>query len=327
MATPHTLDCRGPTLAFRLRLFFINFFSYFHIFIFLFFLLCRASSIINHLLILVGYKYLQGLAAMDSSLLLKQSMEEYLEGFLLTDHPLHSRKRSTDTSSAADDDNWRPGSHTAQPWETTLIPWFQQSNNQPGNGINNGVVPNQTNVSLVSQSPNIPSSSVLKRNYSSLSENDRAERKRLIDQAYRKRLKRNKEEMHLNLGTLKVENESLKEENESLKSDNALMNETLTNQTKEIDRLRSDLFQLKREHEKQNVLVQTLSRLLADPVRLENEKLKDENASLRKNVNLNNLALLAEENAKLRIENKVLQVQNDALCGKIISDNENKHEQ
>ncbi|XVF40947.1 hypothetical protein PTKIN_Ptkin01aG0241900 [Pterospermum kingtungense] len=287
MATPHTLDCRGPTLAFRLRLFFINFFSYFHIFIFLFFLLCRASSIINHLLILVGYKYLQGLAAMDSSLLLKQSMEEYLEGFLLTDHPLHSRKRSTDTSSAADDDNWRPGSHTAQPWETTLIPWFQQSNNQPGNGINNGVVPNQTNVSLVSQSPNIPSSSVLKRNYSSLSENDRAERKRLIDQAYRKRLKRNKEEMHLNLGTLK----------------------------------------LKREHEKQNVLVQTLSRLLADPVRLENEKLKDENASLRKNVNLNNLALLAEENAKLRIENKVLQVQNDALCGKIISDNENKHEQ
>ncbi|XVF40946.1 hypothetical protein PTKIN_Ptkin01aG0241800 [Pterospermum kingtungense] len=264
---------------------------------------------------------------MDSSLLLKQSMEEYLEGLLLTDHPLHSRKRSTDTSSDADDDNWRPGSQTAQPWETTLMPWFQQSNNQPGNGINNGVVPNQTNVSLVPQSPNIPSSSVLKRNYSSLSENDRAQRKREIDQAYRKRLKKDKEEMQVNLGTLKEENESLKKENESLKLDNALMNETLTNQTKEIDRLRSDLFQLKRDHEKQNVLVQTLSGLLADPVRLENEKLKDENASLRKNVNLNNLALLAEENAKLRIENKVLQVQNDALCGKIISDNENKHEQ
>lgn len=60
-------------------------------------------------------------------------------------------------------------------------------------------------------------------------------------------------------------------------------------------------------------------------MRLENEKLKDENSSLRKNVNSNSLQLLAEENAKLKIENKVLKVQNDALCGKIISDNENKH--
>ncbi|XWS65360.1 hypothetical protein CRYUN_Cryun05aG0105900 [Craigia yunnanensis] len=133
--------------------------------------------------------------------------------------------------------------------------------------------------------------------------------------------------MQSNLGMLTGENKSLKKENESLKRDNALMNETLRNQLKEIDQLRSDLFQLKREHEKQNVLVQTLSAFLADPVLLENEKLKDENASLKKNTNLNNLALLAEENAKLRSENKVLKVQNDALCGKIISDNDKKHEQ
>ncbi|XP_017976195.1 PREDICTED: uncharacterized protein LOC18594951 isoform X5 [Theobroma cacao] len=66
---------------------------------------------------------------------------------------------------------------------------------------------------------------------------------------------------------------------------------------------------------------------VADPLRLENEKLKDENASLRKNANLNNLSLLEAENARLRIENKVLKVQNDALCGKIISDNDKKCEQ
>ncbi|XWS65358.1 hypothetical protein CRYUN_Cryun05aG0105900 [Craigia yunnanensis] len=156
---------------------------------------------------------------------------------------------------------------------------------------------------------------------------ERAQRKRKNDQAYRERCKKAKEDMQSNLGMLTGENKSLKKENESLKRDNALMNETLRNQLKEIDQLRSDLFQLKREHEKQNVLVQTLSAFLADPVLLENEKLKDENASLKKNTNLNNLALLAEENAKLRSENKVLKVQNDALCGKIISDNDKKHEQ
>ncbi|KAK8705381.1 hypothetical protein V6N13_048984 [Hibiscus sabdariffa] len=62
-------------------------------------------------------------------------------------------------------------------------------------------------------------------------------------------------------------------------------------------------------------------------MRLENEKLKDENASLRKNEDLNSvLPQLAEENLKLRNENKVLRVQNDALCGKIISDNDKKSE-
>ncbi|PPD90485.1 hypothetical protein GOBAR_DD12579 [Gossypium barbadense] len=72
----------------------------------------------------------------------------------------------------------------------------------------------------------------------------------------------------------------------------------------------------------------SLSSHLISFLLLENEKLKDENASLRKNANPNcNLPQLAEENAKLRIENKVLKVQNDALCGKIISDDDKKHEQ
>ncbi|XP_022766616.1 uncharacterized protein LOC111311475 isoform X2 [Durio zibethinus] len=133
--------------------------------------------------------------------------------------------------------------------------------------------------------------------------------------------------MQVDLVNLKGENESLKKENESLRMDNSLMNQTLRDQEKEIDKLRSDLCQLKHEHEKQNVLVQTLSGILADPVRLENEKLKDENALLKKNANLNSyLAQLSEENAKLRTENKVLKVQNDALCGKIISDNDKNRE-
>ena len=66
----------------------------------------------------------------------------------------------------------------------------------------------------------------------------------------------------MKLETFIGENGSLKKENESLKMDNALMHQTLSNQAKEIDRLRNDLFQLKSEYEKQNVLLQTLSGLL-----------------------------------------------------------------
>ena len=68
--------------------------------------------------------------------------------------------------------------------------------------------------------------------------------------------------MQSELGMLTDENGSLKKENKSLKRDNTLMNQTLRDQAKEIDRLRNDLFQLKSEYEKQNVLVQTLSGLL-----------------------------------------------------------------
>ncbi|XP_022746110.1 uncharacterized protein LOC111296210 isoform X3 [Durio zibethinus] len=160
-----------------------------------------------------------------------------------------------------------------QEWDSVSL-LYPQSNNQPA--ITSGVVPNHTNgsTSQACQPPNIPNAALLKRNFSSLSEPERVQRKKKSDQLYRDKCK------------------------------------------------------LKSEYEKQNVLVQTLSGLLADPVQLENEKLKDENASLRKYANLNGyLPLLAEENANLKIENKVLKVQNDALCGKIISENDKKCEQ
>ncbi|XVE61044.1 hypothetical protein DITRI_Ditri06bG0008800 [Diplodiscus trichospermus] len=203
---------------------------------------------------------------------------------------------------------------------------WSQNNNQPG--TSGGVVPNLTNVSTAQASPhpNTSKASPVKRSVSCLSEADR-ERKRKKDKDYRERVKKNKEDMELKLEMLTEENESLKKENESLKGDHALMHQTLRDKAKEMDGLRNDLFQLKSELGKQNVLVQTLSSLLADPVQLENERLKDENALLRENANLSrNMTLLAEENAKLKIENKVLMVQNDALCGKIISDDGKKRE-
>ncbi|XP_039023844.1 uncharacterized protein LOC120156610 [Hibiscus syriacus] len=213
--------------------------------------------------------------------------------------------------------------------EQKLQVWNQGSLMYPQNhpGVSSGVTLNQTNGSTVhaSQSPNTSGARALRKSQSNLSATDRNERKRLTDQAYRERVKNNKVQMQLNLGNLARENDFLKEENQSLKEDNASMNQTLTKQVAMIDQLRSDLLRLKRDHDKQNVLLETLAQHLADPLRLENETLKAENASLRKSVNLNNgVPRLLEENAKLKLENKVLRVQNDALCGKIISDNDKK---
>ncbi|KAE8653842.1 RNA-directed DNA polymerase [Hibiscus syriacus] len=237
--------------------------------------------------------------------------------------PRHSQKRPTESCSEDGEEDWRSTSPSLQVWDpgSLLYPNWVQGQNQPA--ISSGIVPSQiSNVSTPQafQSPDMSTGSVLKRNLSSLHGSERAQRKRKIDQAYRARCRSLKMEMQFNMENLKGENDSLMKENESLKDANSLMNQTLRDQEKEIEQLRSDLLQIKCEYEKQNVLVRTLSGLLADPMRLENEKLKDENASLRKNANLNsNLPQLAEENAKLRIENKVFKVQNDALCGKIIS--------
>ncbi|KAE8661184.1 RNA-directed DNA polymerase [Hibiscus syriacus] len=225
-----------------------------------------------------------------------------------------------------DENDWGSKSQGPQ-WELSQLSRWPQSNIKPG--TSNEVVPNQTNASTTqaSHSLTISNPCLSKRNLSSSLESERAVKKNK-DKAYRERCKNQKVEMQFHLEMLTGENESLKKENVSLKENNALMNKTLIDQAKEIDRLRTDFFQLKHKNDKQNVLVQTLSELLADPVRLENEKLKDENAALRKNVDLNShLTQLVEENAELRTENKVLKVQNDALCGKIISDNEKKQEQ
>ncbi|XVE61054.1 hypothetical protein DITRI_Ditri06bG0009200 [Diplodiscus trichospermus] len=137
-----------------------------------------------------------------------------------------------------------------------VYPNWTQSGNQPG--TSNAVVPNQTNVSTAQASPhpNTSKASLLKRNVSSVSEADR-ERKRKIDQAYRERCKKRREETEQKLEILTDKNESLEKENESLKKDNASMHQTLREQGKEINRLKNDLLQLKSDYEKYNVLVQT----------------------------------------------------------------------
>ncbi|KAB2065963.1 hypothetical protein ERO13_A09G119200v2 [Gossypium hirsutum] len=237
---------------------------------------------------------------------------------LWMDDPLTGKRFSSTDDDEEVLQQWDPGSLMYSGWA------------ENPSGISNEIIQSQANGSTVqaSQSPNISNAPVLRKCHSTLSQAERALRKRITDQAYRGRVKLHKELMKSNLESLTGENESLKKENQSLKAANASMNQTLTDQAKEINQLRSDLLQLKNDHEKQNILLETLSGLLSDPLKLENEKLKEENAMLRKYANLNSrIPQILEENAKLKIENKVLKVQNDALCGKIIADNDRKVEQ
>lgn len=151
---------------------------------------------------------------------------------------------------------------------------------------------------------------------------DKAARKRENDRAYRERLKKGKIEMETKLKMLNGENQNLKIENESLKRENVSMNEVLKSQAKEVDQLKTGLDQLKLEYEKQNSLVQRFSHMLAFPdLQLENQRLMFENAQLRHTASLeNNFSQLIEENERLELENRVLRVQMNALCGKIIND-------
>ncbi|GLT98881.1 hypothetical protein SLE2022_163560 [Rubroshorea leprosula] len=157
----------------------------------------------------------------------------------------------------------------------------------------------------------------------------RVERKRLKDKAYRERLKKGKIEMTYNMETLTEENVQLKNENGNLKTENTHMNKVLRSQSKEIDQLKNDLDQLKHEYKKQNALVQTLSDILASSdLREEHQKLQNENDLLRRSMGMDGQRLqLIEENVKLKHENRVLKVQVDALCEKLITENSRNHEQ
>ncbi|XVE61053.1 hypothetical protein DITRI_Ditri06bG0009100 [Diplodiscus trichospermus] len=196
-----------------------------------------------------------------------------------------------------------PGLQVSDPVSLLYLYWSQSSNQA---GTSSGVVPNETYTAQAPPHPNTSKASALKGNVN-------RERKRKNDQAYRKRVKKNKEDMQLNLLALSKENESLKKQKESIEKYYALTHQTSRDQAKEIVQLRSDVFQLKNVCDKQNVLVQALSRRF-----VENEKQEDVSASLGKNANSSSDITLAEENGKLKSKIKVLEVQNDALCEKII---------
>ncbi|XP_022766615.1 uncharacterized protein LOC111311475 isoform X1 [Durio zibethinus] len=138
-----------------------------------------------------------------------------LSELLAESEPFYSQKLPTETCSDNNEDGWG-----------SVLYWPQR--------ISGGAVPNQiSNVGTpqASQSPNISDCSLLKRNVSSLSEPDeRTQRKREIDQAYRQRCKAD---------PVRLENEKLKDENALLKK-NANLNSYLAQLSEENAKLRTE---------------------------------------------------------------------------------------
>ncbi|KAK8643659.1 hypothetical protein V6N13_012942 [Hibiscus sabdariffa] len=148
----------------------------------------------------------------------------------------------------------------------------------------------------------------------------KAEKRRKANKAYRERCKMKKDEAVQALETLGKENEDLKMENQCLKEMNASLNQSLQSQTGVLNEMKHQLGNLKLENEKQNALVHVLSGHVVNPdLRLENKKLRDENARLREIFKLSDGTLkLVEENGNLKYENLLLEVKIDALLGQIL---------
>lgn len=149
---------------------------------------------------------------------------------------------------------------------------------------------------------------------------DKAARKKENDKRYREKTRKEKVEMKTQLEKLYDENEKLKQENDST-------NILLKAQIKEINQLKSMVDKLSVQGTKQNALVDSLSAGLANSSDLlvENLRLKHEIGELKLGLD-HQVAQLAEENGLLKREVMVLKVHNDALCAKIINDENKKFE-
>ncbi|KAJ6945878.1 kinesin-related protein 4-like [Populus alba x Populus x berolinensis] len=160
---------------------------------------------------------------------------------------------------------------------------------------------------------------------------DQIAKKRKIDRAYRERCKRNKIETERNLEQLRKENDRLKGENASFKMEAVRTRQTLQSQEQEMKRLRKTIVLLKEKHDKQNTVVEVLSKRLAGAndtdLQRENTLLKSKILLLRSQVNDQNNVdklQLQEKNAQLEHEKSSLEVIVQALCEKI--NNEKGHE-
>ncbi|KAH8522278.1 hypothetical protein H0E87_003062 [Populus deltoides] len=160
---------------------------------------------------------------------------------------------------------------------------------------------------------------------------DQIAKKRKIDRAYRERCKRNKIETERNLELLRKENDRLKGENAYFKAEAVRTRQTLQSQELEMKQLKKTIILLREKHDKQNTVVEVLSKRLAGAndtdLQRENALLKSKIVMLMSQVNdQNNLdkLQLQEKNAQLEHDKSSLEVIVQALCEKI--NNEKGHE-
>lgn len=154
------------------------------------------------------------------------------------------------------------------------------------------------------------------------------EKKRATDRAYRRRCRENKKKTEQELFVLTEENKKLDRENDYFKREEVKVQEMVQSQKDELTLLQNKLRQQKAQLQRQNVVVDVLSKQVAsiddnmDPQR-ENKRLKLEMDLLIKKINNDdylNLIQLRAKNMKLEQEKNHLQFIIDALCAKINKD-------
>ncbi|KAG6791468.1 hypothetical protein POTOM_000589 [Populus tomentosa] len=161
---------------------------------------------------------------------------------------------------------------------------------------------------------------------------DQVAKKRKIDRAYRERCKRNKIETERNLDLRRKENDRLKGENAFFKTEAVRTRQTLQSQEQEMKRVRKTIVLLEEKRDKQNTVVEVLSKRLAGAndtdLQRENTQLKNKILLLMSQVNDQNSLdklQLQEKNAQLEHDKSSLEVIVQALCEMI--NNEKGHEE
>ncbi|KAG6788099.1 hypothetical protein POTOM_004153 [Populus tomentosa] len=181
-----------------------------------------------------------------------------------------------------------------------------------------------------------------KRKGSGATRDAAAEKKRLVDKAYRERCKEMKKKTETKLDALTKENDGLRRENNYLKNEGTLLVQTLQHQKDGMKQLEKEFGQIKSQLHRQNTVVEVLSKRLVSVspfsshaiclTRLlaggsDDKDLQRENAQLKHDINLltrkiNNpeslsVIQLRAKIALLENEKNSLQVIVDALCEKI----------
>ncbi|KAJ6945890.1 hypothetical protein NC651_000841 [Populus alba x Populus x berolinensis] len=161
---------------------------------------------------------------------------------------------------------------------------------------------------------------------------DQVAKKRKNDRAYRERCKRNKIETERNLDLLRKENDRLQGENAFFKTEAVRTRQAQQSQEQEMKRLRKTIVLLKEKRNKQNTIVEVLSKQIAGAndtdLQRENTQLKNKILLLMSQVNDQNSLdklQLQEKNAQLEHDKSSLEVIVQGLCEMI--NNEKGHEE
>ncbi|KAL9349717.1 hypothetical protein Peur_056972 [Populus x canadensis] len=154
-----------------------------------------------------------------------------------------------------------------------------------------------------------------------------AQKKRLVDKAYRERCKELKMKTMNKLDELTIENDRLRRENDSLKNEEVLLVQTLQHQKDEMKQLEKEFGHLKGQLRSQNTVVEVLLKRLTGSnykdLQRENTQLKHDINLLTKRINNPenmNVIQLQAKIEQLENEKHSLQVIIDALCEKISKD-------